>query len=343
MMLKIAKGYEFSLLLTIIFFSMSANAVKFSTIEMKKILEPKVYYSPARVATINNTTISSEITGKIIEINKTIGEQVQANEILLKIDPATYIDQKERLTSEKATIETDLKLLQWQYKNSKKLYDQQNISYNQLLEKETALKNSEHKLLKIETELKTATRNIENCQIKAPFSGVISKKFVDLGEIVIANNNKLFELIQDQALEIIANLHNDEVISISKSNNILFQSSGKNEVVRLKNIVNYIDPETKTQTVTFQTSSKNLIHGQTGTIRWQGNQIFLPKKYTTKYKNQTGIFILKKKKAKFIMLESHKGLFKAPEIDDAMIIIQGKELLTDQAPIHQYKTHKLKR
>ncbi len=106
--------------------------------------------------------VAPSLTGKIEHIYVEVGDEVKAGDMLVRMDQNQYLTQKIQLSN----LEVEMKRLEALLKTgsvSQQTYDQTKVSYDQL----------KQNLLFLE----------KNTYVKAPFSGVISAKTYEDGEL----------------------------------------------------------------------------------------------------------------------------------------------------------------
>ena len=106
--------------------------------------------------------VAPSLTGKIEHIYVEVGDEVKAGDMLVRMDQNQYLTQKIQLSN----LEVEMKRLEALLKTgsvSQQTYDQTKVSYDQLKQNLSFLE--------------------KNTYVKAPFSGVISAKTYEDGEL----------------------------------------------------------------------------------------------------------------------------------------------------------------
>lgn len=188
--------------------------------------------------------ISSDVSGEIVELHVKEGDQIEKNQLLLKIRPDIYESNLERmeaslnvtranLANSKARlsqVEAQFAQTESNYERNKALFEKKVISqaewdnissaYNMgKAEIEAAKQNvssAEFSVKSAEASLKEAKENLYKTSIYSPVSGTVSKLNIELGERVVGT-------IQMTGTELlrIANLNDMEVRVDVSENDIL--------------------------------------------------------------------------------------------------------------------------
>jgi len=116
-----------------------------------------------------NISVSSEVMGRINEVNVRLGDRVSQGEILAQVNAETLKDQI-------AELETALELATVVYNRQENLWNNKIGSEIQFLE----AKNNKEML---ERQLKTARTQLAKATIRAPFSGTVDEVSVKQGEM----------------------------------------------------------------------------------------------------------------------------------------------------------------
>ena len=146
------------------------NGVPVTTVKVKNIATDSKLLLTGTTIPIRETQLAASTSGEITEMKFSLGSNVGNGAIIAKID-----DKMKNLAYENANItankyETD-------YNKIKKMYDKDASTENQLREIKYAYDNSLNRS-------QQAKRELDYTQIKAPFSGVVTAKLIELGAYV---------------------------------------------------------------------------------------------------------------------------------------------------------------
>jgi len=149
------------------------------------------------VQAYNMVTIKSRVDGQLISVNFTEGQEVKAGDQLVQIDPRPYQAVLEAAQAAKAKDEAALVSAQLDLDRYSKLvgsgyqtrqsYDQQKATVGQL---EASIKGDQ-------AQIDAAQLNLTYCDIRAPISGRLGVRLVDVGNMVhAADSNGLVTITQ---------------------------------------------------------------------------------------------------------------------------------------------------
>jgi RND family efflux transporter MFP subunit len=155
----------------------------------------------AEVISPNHTALSSELNARINRIHPRPGDRVKSGQILVELDCRDQQLQLERLQAQKQQTQANLNLAELQVSRLKQLQARDIANRSQLDEAQTQVEQLQAQQQLLTTEQAIAQRQIDRCQIRAPFDGVVLEQQVGLGQWVGVGTS-LINLIQTQATEI---------------------------------------------------------------------------------------------------------------------------------------------
>ncbi len=121
-----------------------------------------------------SVAITSELSGKVIKLHKREGDFVKAGQLIIEIDPQ---DKPQKLKMAQAL----LKQRKLEHKANLKLV-------RQGLQNETKLAQSESQLAAAQAQVKSLQVQLEATQVRAPFSGILEDRKVELGSFLKVGN-----------------------------------------------------------------------------------------------------------------------------------------------------------
>ena len=128
---------------------------------------------PAEVISLQDSIISAEIAGSILEIETQVGSQIDATEIIAQIECTDYEATLKKTEANVEGIKADIKLTKWQLARNKRLAQKSNISQEKIQQLTASLAKLEaNKLAELQS-LSAAKKNVARCNISAPYSGLI--------------------------------------------------------------------------------------------------------------------------------------------------------------------------
>ncbi|PZX49122.1 efflux RND transporter periplasmic adaptor subunit [Algoriphagus chordae] len=180
-----------------------------------------------------NVIISSETSGRILEVPVSEGQRIAKGAVLARIDAESI----ERNIDE---LENSLSLATTLFEKQERLWNQQIGTEVQYLE----AKNRKEGL---ERNLASARTNLDKAEVRAPFSGTIETIDVRLGELVQPGMS-MFQFVGDSDLFIEADISESYVGVLKKGDsvNVSFPSVDEDLHTRVSSVGAIINPNNRT-------------------------------------------------------------------------------------------------
>ncbi|MCF7762697.1 MAG: efflux RND transporter periplasmic adaptor subunit [Verrucomicrobia bacterium] len=132
-----------------------------------------------------NVKVLSRTSNRVVKLLVEEGDRVESGQLLAQLE-----DGIQRTQFEKAQVRVDK--AREEYTRQKSLFDQSLIS-------EEVYKNAQFELRQLELALEDARRDLDYTQVRAPISGTIAARLVNLGDLVSLNQH-LFDLVDMSSL-----------------------------------------------------------------------------------------------------------------------------------------------
>lgn len=179
----------------------SPPQVQIGKLEQTQISEP--IYSTGTVVAHKTTSIVPLVGGLIEEIFVKVGDRVEQGDPLLRLRQREFELSVVRLTHARDLAQAELEDAQRDLDNAIKLSKREAFSQEQLDDRRTRVSVSMSQLGIAETNLSAAQQDLEDSFVKAPFRGVITKRFVDEGSFVPSVMRSESPVLQIQKIDIV--------------------------------------------------------------------------------------------------------------------------------------------
>jgi len=149
-----------------------------------------------------SVTVKARVSGELLPVKFTEGQQVRAGETIMVIDPKPY---QAALDQAKGTLAHDQALLknaQAEYNRYHALYEAGVVSKESMEANEAQRGQYEGAIQADQAAIETAQLQLSWCYIKAPIDGKIGLRLVDPGNIISANNTNLVIINQFQPIAV---------------------------------------------------------------------------------------------------------------------------------------------
>lgn len=265
-------------------------------------------YSKEYVATIQslqNVELRARIKGYIEAIFVDEGKPVRAGQVLFRINGQAY---KQDLLKAQATLKNataEAKTLELEIKNTKLLVEQNVVAKSELDIAESKLEALKAKIEEAQSDAASAQLQLSLTEIKAPFSGVISRipnkvgSLIDEGTLLttLSNNQEVFAYFNVSEKEYLDFTVQNEVgkrrnVSLLLANNSLYKHSG---------VIETIDSEfdKNSGSIAFRAKFPNpeqvLKNGASGKIRLTNeikNALIVPQKAVFEIQEKNCVYVV---------------------------------------------------
>ncbi|BBN83291.1 acriflavin resistance protein [Pseudoalteromonas sp. A25] len=221
---------------------------------------------PAEVVANQGSYLAFRVNGELMEFPVLAGQEVSKGQLLAKLDPEDFQLQLEQRQAQFELASSQLARLESLYKKSiasKSEYDQA------LANKQVA-----------ESALKIAKTNLQNSELRAPFSGTIAKVFVKNYENVVAKQN-ILRLETRDMMDVVIQVPEKLVARVDKEfdyhPSVVFDGfPDKSYELTIKEWDTQADPATLSYKVVFTLpipKDFNLLAGMTGHVYIDRNKV----------------------------------------------------------------------
>jgi RND family efflux transporter MFP subunit len=128
--------------------------------------------------------VSAKIQGRLAELPVEEGSRVRADEVIARLEDADYVAQVQQREAAVLRAEADLAEQRRQLRLAERLATEEVLAEDQREAAASRVRIAEAVLAQARAELAWANAQLQNTQIRAPFTGVVVKKMAEVGESV---------------------------------------------------------------------------------------------------------------------------------------------------------------
>ncbi|WP_099608160.1 efflux RND transporter periplasmic adaptor subunit [Vibrio coralliilyticus] len=178
---------------------------------------PREYVGVVQAA--QRANLGFELAGKVLSINVDVGDQVKQGDILVTLDTQLLDAERNELLAQLEEIRSQAKLtdsnLKRQYSLQKKGFSSESEIDALTSEKESLAANA----LRVKSALEANSLKLEKSILKAPYAGVVSKRFVSIGDVVSTGTATLSLLSSDNK-EALIGINRKDIKKFSQLKNV---------------------------------------------------------------------------------------------------------------------------
>jgi RND family efflux transporter MFP subunit len=162
----------------------NVSAAELATVTVQKQSVPQERLFDGVIEAVNQSTVSAQTNGRVTEINYDVDDMVPKGAVILRIRDS---EQRSRVQQSRAGLseaEARYKEAEADYNRIKGIYEQKLIARSELDRAEAAFNAAKARLDQAQARVSETQEQQGYTVIRAPFSGIVTKRFVELGESV---------------------------------------------------------------------------------------------------------------------------------------------------------------
>lgn len=239
--------------------------------------------------------ISSETNGKVVSVGANLGDFVSKGAVLVKLDDRIKLANYQTAKANFEKIKKDLERYQ-------KLFKENSIS-------ELQMEQLQFQFVTAESQLIIAQKQLEECSISAPFSGFVSSRMVEVGQVV-SPGNPLLSLIDIGTVKIRIQVPETDILKVKLGDNVEIKSDlipNEKFLGKIQNIGFKAD-EAKTYPVEIIVKNrKNLLKGGmfakvTIPSAIRGKKLLIPREALVGSKTEPKVYVVENNTAHLITI-----------------------------------------
>ncbi len=222
-----------------------------SSTPAKRLTLPDIFFTDGIIEAINRSTVSAQTSGEVIDIKFDVEDIVTQGQVLIRL---RNTEQKAQLNQANASLlETLVRLNEAKTElNRIKKLQQENLASDATLDNaQTRVEAAASRIKMEQAKLDSAKEQLRHTIIKAPYSGIVVKRHVELGEIAQPGKPLMTGLSLEQ-LRVQVDLPQSLISAIRKIKKarLLLPENGSLRELTIGNII--ISPQADPLSHTFQ-------------------------------------------------------------------------------------------
>ncbi len=171
----------------------------------------------ARVQAVATVDLRSRVNGYLLEKKFQDGEYVKKGDLLFVIDPRPYEAALAAAKAARKEVEARLLLAKSNLTRAKELYAANALAKEVLETRQSELLSAEAALMNADAREKEAQLNLDYTHIRAPMSGRMSERFVDIGNLVTANSTLLATIVESDVVQVYFEISERDFVNYAKN------------------------------------------------------------------------------------------------------------------------------
>ncbi len=286
---------------------------------------------------LSSSTIQAEYSVDVVVETSGIVEKIffDEGEIVKKGDVLAVVNYEElKLNKDKRYMA---------YLDAKKKFERTKSLFEKKLVSKEDYDKAEFTLKQSEIDYKDAKVKFEKSMIKAPFDGVITERYITVGQYV-SPSQKAFSIVNTKILKAIVYIPEENVSKLKKNQKVMLESDTINKSFegKVEKISSIVDPESGTVKVTVRVKpDRDIRPGMFVNVKiitdTKHKVLLVPKKAVIYQNDRKYVFVLDKKSKKVKKIElktgyESKDYFECLNTElneNSLVVIAGQNTLKD--------------
>jgi RND family efflux transporter MFP subunit len=277
-----------------------------------------------RLQPVRRSELRVEVAGNLLERRVEAGQQVDAGELLLRLDDGDYrdavLEAEARLAQERAAQERDRQLLELMRRNVRlaqaetdrlarlgkdSLTSQSKMdeTRQRLLQAqgeqarlEYSVSTGDQRLAVLASSLERARRNLQRTHLTAPYSGRVNRVLVEVGDH-LSTGTLVLELIDDGALDLYAEVSGTSAAALETGQRLEVVVGDRSLIGELIALQLDPDQDTFTHPLKIRLSGEGLLPGMLASVRLplapRSDALVVPLSALLQEEGQSYVFVVK--------------------------------------------------
>ncbi len=286
---------------------------------------PREYRLDGIVEAIHRTTVSAQTQGQVEEIRYDVDDYVEKGAVLVRLRDTEHRARATQAAAELKSAAAHLERSREEHERTAGLYAQDNVSESAMDRAAAELKAAQAGLESATARLEQAQEQLEYTQIRAPYSGIVTHRHIELGETASPGAPIMTGLSLDE-LRVVADVPQSLIPSIRAGGEVhIYLPGGEVATATEVTIFPFADTGANTFTVRLRLPPgiKTLFPGmfiKTGFVIGQERELLVPAQAVVYRSEVTGVYLLTDDgRVQFRQVRVGR------EIDDHIAILAGLE------------------
>ena len=178
---------------------------------------PRERVVDALIEAVNQSTVSAQTSGRIVEINFDVDDLVPKGSVLVRFRDTEQRAQLQQAQASLKEAEARLGEAQDEYTRIKGVYEKKLVAKAEMDKADANLKAARARLEAAQASVRQAQEQLDHTVVRAPYAGVVLKRNVELGEMA-SPGQALMTGFSFEKMRAVANVPQDLVADVRKFN-----------------------------------------------------------------------------------------------------------------------------
>lgn len=258
---------------------------------------PREYRLDGVVEAIRRTTVSAQTQGQVEEIYYDVDDYVEQGAIIVQLRDTEHQARVAQAAAELKSATAQLERARDEYERIKGLFEKQNVSESEMDRATAELKAAQAALEAATAQLEQAREQLEYTQIRAPYSGIVTHRHVEIGEIA-RPGEPVMSGISLEELRVIVDVPQSLIPAVRAGNEVrIYLPDGETLRASEVTIFPFADLGSNTFTVRLRLPAgvTTLFPGmfvKTGFVIGEKEELTVPQRAVVRRSEVTGVYVI---------------------------------------------------
>lgn len=181
---RVKRVTNLSVLSFVFLLGFGSMAVADQWIKVEQTKAEKMFYLEALVEAVNQSQLTAETSGKVQKVLVDVNDYVEAGQVIIELNNTQQKAQLKQAEARLQQASANLSVATTQLTRGKTLFDQGSLSQGDLDQLIAREKSAVAARIASQASVNQASENLNYTRIKAPYSGIVSKRLIEPGESV---------------------------------------------------------------------------------------------------------------------------------------------------------------
>jgi RND family efflux transporter MFP subunit len=283
---------------------------------------PREYRLDGIVEAINRTTVSAQTQGQVQEILYDVNDYVEKDDVLVRLKDTEHRARVTQAAAELKSATANLDRARDEFERVQGLFEKELVSDSDMDRATADVKGAQARFESATAGLEQAQEQLEYTQIRAPYSGIVTHRHLEVGETA-STGQPAMSGISLEELRVIVDVPQSVIPAVRQGHSARIYLPGGSTVEADKiTIFPFADLGSNTFKVRIDLPAnlKQLFPGmfvKTGFVTGEKQELVIPKEAVVYRSEVTGAYVLSEGRVQFRLLRLGRDL------GDAMVVLAG--------------------
>lgn len=255
----------------------------------------------ADVVPLNDSTLSAELSARVLAVRTDVGSSVKRGDVLLQLDPTDYRLALGQADAQVAAANAAAAQADARLNRARELHGKRYVSDDEMSVAVTQAEAASAELRIREAARAVAARQMDKATIHAPFDGVVVQRMAQVGNAVVPGT-PLLRLIDLATPQVEVRLQPEQASDLTRADEIFLDLSGTRYPLRVLQIAEATDPGSRTRVARLKFAQDAAQPGLSGNLHWQRAGYEISPSLLVQREGGHGLFTVRDGKAAWIAI-----------------------------------------